>query len=133
MSEKKEKRIQQNTEAILNFLDEAEQEGVISKDLSEKIVDWFKGENPPEEPYDKALPSRYKHNEEVRHILIDQSKVNRTKVIKIGFTESAVLYDLELECYWPEHQTPKEGMEKVKEFYYTRLYNVGSSFLAPVE
>lgn len=78
------------------------------------------------------LPSRYKHGDLVKHILIDQTKVFSTKVIKIQFTESAVTYDVELACYWQENQTPKPGMEKKRKFYYARLYNVSSSFLIPI-
>ncbi len=79
------------------------------------------------------LPSRHKHGDKVKHILIDESKVAETKVIKVHFTESSVSYDVELKCYWPDNETPKGGFgEAVKEFYYTRLYNVPSAFLIPI-
>ncbi len=76
-----------------------------------------------------TLPSRYKHGTEVKHILIDESKVHKTTVIKVHFTESTVTYDIELQCYYPEHETPKPGFEVKGELYYHRMYNVPSAFL----
>jgi len=132
MSKKEQEIEEAKSVAVTVFIDDAVEAGVITKELGDKLTDWYAGENEPEEPYDKALPSRYKHNEEVRHVLLDQALVHSTRVIKISFTESSVFYDLQVEWYRNPDQSPKRLEDKDKPYYYSRLYNVESADIAPV-
>lgn len=97
-------------------------------DLIDSIVDAVIQDNQK-----MTLPSRYKHGDEVKHILVDASKVHKTTILKVHFTESTVTYDIELECYWSDGQTPKPVIDKEDEYYHTRMYNVPSSFLIPMK
>jgi hypothetical protein len=132
MSKKHEEIEEAKSVAVIVFIDDAVEARVITKELGDKLADWYAGADAPEDPYDKALPSRYKHNEEVRHVLLDPAKIHSTKVIKIAFTESSVFYDLEVEWYREPGQTPKNLEDKDKPYHYSRLYNVASSDIAPV-
>jgi hypothetical protein len=70
-----------------------------------------------------TLPSRFQIGDKVSIRLLPMFIVDSAEVIKVHFTKSKVLYDLELEFDYP---TPPDNGEKG----YTRIYNIDSALLS---
>lgn len=68
-------------------------------------------------------PSRYKHGDKVILNFFTSGTISNCKIIKVHFTESKVLYDVEVEMII------KNDIEGDKP-YHTRLYNIDSLFVS---
>lgn len=72
-----------------------------------------------------SLMSRYAINDKVKLNFFSAGIIDNCRIIKIHFTESKVLYDVEIEMLIP---IPPIGGTETTE-YSTRLYNIDSSFV----
>jgi hypothetical protein len=72
------------------------------------------------------LPSRYQIGDKVKCNWFNNLVINEAEVIKVHFTESKVLYDLEVIIHFINE-------EDERDVTFTRLYNVDSGLLSPFE
>lgn len=70
------------------------------------------------------LPSRFKHGDKVTLDFEDAGDVHNCTIIKVHFSESKVLYDVEVAYKYLDSSQPN-----VKGF--TRIYNVDSCYVQP--
>lgn len=80
--------------------------------------------------FDSTLPSRFQINDSVKLNFGDSGTVTNCKIIKVHFTESKVLYDVEVKGNF-NHLLDTVDHEdlKINNTWYTRLYNVDSCFV----
>lgn len=69
----------------------------------------------------KKLPSRFQNGDKVKLCFSNAGELTNAEVIKVHFSESKVLYDVELAI----------AIIETDELYHTRLYNVDSVFVEP--
>lgn len=67
----------------------------------------------------RRLPSRFQIDDKVELNFNDAGQINNCEIIKVHFSESKVLYDVEI------------AFHVEKEEFSTRLYNVDSCFVNP--
>lgn len=74
-----------------------------------------------------VFPSRFSINESVRLEFFDAGSLKNCKIIKVYFTESKVLYDIEVSLTFPPNSTVPGDKEPFN--YKTRIYNIDSIFV----
>lgn len=72
----------------------------------------------------RLLPSQFQVNDRVKLDFFKEGTVTGCKIIKIHFSESKVLYDVEISSTYKN---------KPDEKWSTRLYNVDSNFVKPIK
>lgn len=73
------------------------------------------------------LPSRFKPKDAVEVCLADAGRIKNCTVIKVHFTESKVLYDVEVWGHFQKEDGTYHSEEE--QTWSTRLYNIDSAFI----
>lgn len=79
----------------------------------------------------KKLPSRFQIGDKVKLVFGDAGTLTNCRILKVHFSESKVLYDVEVIMHYQMIDTDfsKDMDTYLKEEFLTRLYNVDSAFL----
>lgn len=81
----------------------------------------------------KSLPSRFQIGEKVKLNFFSAGELSRGEVIKIHFSESKVLYDVEIVVSTEDEadKPDEQARDYLPQIMVTRLYNVDSVFVVP--
>jgi len=84
---------------------------------------------------ERRLPSRFDFGDKVQVHFNDAGTIKNCEVIKIHFTESKVFYDVSVKSHYAkpsEGEAPSEFWDDDEHAYYTRLYNIDSAIVSPM-